>query len=809
MNHHQPTTHRVRTTKPREAGAETQPKARKPEGHSAYVASLSQLTAVDVGVAGGKGANLGEMTQAGFPVPPGFVVTAKSYLRALEQAGVRERLKQLSAQLDVEDLAALEKASTELRGLVKSAGIPEPLGREIMAAYRALGDNVRVAVRSSATSEDAAGTSFAGMNATFTNVTERDLLEKIVQCWMSVWGQRVIAYRARQAIDEEPAIAVVVQRMVDSERSGVAFTVHPGTKDRSLMVVEAAFGLGEVVVSGQVEPDTCVLSKEPLAIKDVRVGHKSHKIVRGPQGDQTITLSAEESARRVLSDDELLELGRLAKAVEAHYGKPQDLEWGFAEGKLWLLQTRPITTLGSQETRADTPSTSAEPKLRGLGASPGLATGPARVVQGPAEGSALLEGEILVAPMTTPDWVPVLRRAKALVTDSGGMTCHAAIVSRELRVPCVVGTKQATKLLRTGDIITVDATRGLVFEGQGPAREAQRAAQPAAVVASAPVQAAPVTATKLYVNLAIASEAERAAALPVDGVGLLRAEFFITDTLRGQHPTRMLAAGKRAEVVDTLAEKLLNVTRAFMPRPVVYRTYDFRTNEFRGLEGGEEYEPHEENPMIGYRGCFRYVRDPELFLLELDVIARVRAETPNLQLMIPFVRTRWELEQCLKLIHEHPLGRDRKLQKWIMAEVPSVVHWLPEYAKLGIHGVSIGSNDLTQLMLGVDRDSDICAELFDESDPAVLHAIGQIIARARASGLTCSLCGQAPSNSTEFAEYLVRMGIHSVSVNMDAVERTRRSVASAEQRLLLQASAEQRLLLQGVRQAQASRRDAS
>ncbi len=752
-----------------------------------HIAWFTEVGRDDVSLVGGKGANLGELTQANIPVPPGFVVTTRAYRQFIEDSGLDHILRRLLADLDVNDDGQLHTKAAAVQHAIEQAEMPATMQQEITAAYTQLGEGP-VAVRSSATAEDLAEASFAGQQATFLNIEGGvNVVEAVQRCWASLFEARAIFYREQAGWGHlDVDLAVPVQRMVQSESSGVMFTVDPITNNANTVVIEAAFGLGEAVVGGLVSPDHFEVDKAAEQIVERQIFTQDRRLVRSPDGaadpehGPNIWQPLSESAGSVpkLSDEQVVELSRIGKRIESHYGSPQDIEWGWADRQFYLLQTRPITTVApSAKTNGNHPAPTPddEPILGGSPASPGIASGRIRVVLDARETSSIGEGDVLVAEMTTPDFVPAMKRAAAIITERGGRTCHAAIISRELGVPCVVGAAGAAQL-GDGREVTVDGANGLIYDGVQT--ELLNWWHDREEDLYAPI----ATTTKLYVNLAEPEIADRVAERDVDGVGLLRAEFIIARL--GEHPRNFIDTGRQDEYVWRLSEGMRKIASAFDPRPVIYRATDFKTNEYANLTGGDLYEPDEENPMIGYRGAARYIREPDLFELELRALELVRADHPNLHLMIPFVRTPAEMAQVVKQVDEYGLERQADkpggFQLWMMVEVPSNVLLLDEFIDCGIDGVSIGSNDLTQLTLGMDRDSERFAETFDERNPAVLKSIEYVITTAKRRGITVSVCGQGPSEHPDLAQRLVDWGITSISVTPDVIERTRRLVANAE-----------------------------
>ena len=751
-------------------------------------ASLLWFTEIDSGdlaLAGGKGANLGEMTQRGAPVPPGFVVSVVSYEKFLSENGLDVRLGEILAGIDVYRTAGLVEVARAAQQAILSAPMPPDLATEIAEAYHTLGEGL-VAVRSSATAEDLPDASFAGQQRTYLNVLGIDqVLETIKGCWASLFEARAIFYRAEQKFNQlGVGIAVPVQRMVQSEISGVMFTAEPNRSDRTKVFIEAVYGLGESVVSGAVTPDSYLIQKDGLEILEKRLVPQSRMLTRNPDSagaedlNHEVDVPAEQARSYKLKDTQIAEIAQYGLTLEEAYSHPQDIEWAIEDDTFYITQTRPITTLSSVgESEGLNVDESVYPMLlQGTPASPGSATG-AVVVLPKIEESSLhqldrvKDGDILVTEMTTPDYVPAMKRAKAIITDHGGRTAHAAIISRELSIPCTVGTGEATTTLTDGQIVTVDGSTGRVYAGAAPGAGAAINADDAAANLK--------TKTNVYVNLAEPDLADVIAARNVDGVGLLRAEFIVARI--GEHPRLMIEEGRGEEYTQKVYDGLLKFAAAFDPRPVIYRTTDFKTNEYRNLRGGDRYEPVEENPMIGYRGAGRYVKEPDIFALEIEAVCRVRALHPNLHVMIPFVRTVNELVHTKSLLEQYGLRRgDNGFKLWMMAEVPSNVILLEEFIKVGIDGVSIGSNDLTQLVLGVDRDSAILADDFDERNEAVMRAIETIVTTSTRLGITCGICGQAPSFFPELTAKLVEWGITSISVSPDVINHTRRIVYEVE-----------------------------
>lgn len=751
-----------------------------------YVVKFEDLNKSDIGIAGGKGANLGELTQAGIPVPPGFVVTAETYQKFMEDGGINDKVMEILDGIDINDTKELQAAAEEIKSLIIKTPIPDEITTFIIEAYNQLcqrvdEDDTDVAIRSSATAEDLPEASFAGQQDTFLHVSGyKNVIEYVRKCWASLFEARAIFYREENDFEHSKVyIAVVVQKMANADKAGVMFTVNPSTGEE-VALIEGSWGLGEAVVSGDVTPDNYAVDKKDNEIINVTISDKKVMYTNDEEGTSVkVDVPEEKRNERVLSDDELIELTEMGKRVQAHYGEPMDTEWAFEKDMLFLLQARPITTLDKDAPVDDEESVDGEVIIKGLGASPGVASGLVKIIKDIAELDKVQDGDIMVTTMTTPDMVPAMRRAAGIITDEGGVTCHASIISRELGIPCVVGTGSATSTLKEDVGVTLDGKKGLVFEGLTETEEE-------GPVAAATTEAAPIiTVTEVKANVSMPEAAERAAATGADGVGLLRTEHMMLTS--GIHPGKFVEEGREDELIDTIAKNVKIVADAFYPKPVWYRTLDAPTDEFITLEGGEN-EPEEHNPMLGWRGIRRELDQPEILKCEFKAIKKLHDQGyTNIGIMIPLSQSPDELIEAKELCASVGLKPHEDVDFGMMVEIPAAALTIEDYIDVGIDFVSLGTNDLTQYTLAVDRNNEFVAKHYTEEHPAVMKLIERTIKKCVEAGVTCSICGQAGS-VPRIVEKLVGFGITSVSSNTDAVGEVRKTVARAEKKLILDAA---------------------
>ncbi|MQS52682.1 phosphoenolpyruvate synthase [Companilactobacillus mishanensis] len=777
----------------------------------ANVLWFNELHREDVNLVGGKSSSLGEMTSSmDVPVPYGFATTAHAYRYFMDATGLNDKVNDLlNGMKDYEDSDELRVMCKKIRDLIVGAKMPDDLAENIKKSYAELSEKVGqkdpfVAIRSSATAEDLPDASFAGQQESYLNIKGADdVVNRVQECYSSLFTDRATYYRHKQQFPyEKVALSAAVQMMVFSKASGIMFSVDVANGDDTKITIDGIRGLGEYIVLGKVTPNHFIIDKKTMKIVDKTVVKQTIQLNRISDGGTVEdAVPADLQEKQVLTDDQILELAGYAKKIEEHYGCYMDMEYALDVNtdRLWIVQARPETVWSqhNKEHKNDSgddnvvAQSDAKVVVRGLPASPGIASGTVHVIDDPKDIDQFKAGEVLVTLMTSPDWVPAMKKAAAIVTNNGGMTCHAAIVSREMQIPCIVGTESrqvaATDALKDGDVVTVDSKNGVVYAGKvesllkKPATEAPVAGQVVAAETFAP------TGTGVMMNLGDPDLADKYSSLPADGIGLMREEFIWTSYIH-EHPLYLIDQGHPEKVVDMLADGVSKVARAMAPRPVVLRLSDFKSSEYRNLKGGEDYEPHEPADLLGWRGASRYY-DPKYinaFKLELEAVKKVRNEfgLKNLNVMIPFVRKVDEAKKVTEIMRNQGLERGADFKVYMMAEIPSNIILADKFNEY-IDGYSIGSNDLTMLLLGCDRNNDTVSGLFDERNLAVKRAIRHLIKAAHKDGKTVSICGQAPSEFPDFTNFLIQSGIDYVSVNPDMVKETKRNVAHFEQRIML------------------------
>lgn len=746
---------------------------------------FKEIGSEDIEHVGGKGANLGEMYNLGISVPNGFVVTSETYFDFIKENDLKSKIQNILKTIDIDQPDQLQDASVKIKKIINSGKISSSTALCIMKAYKQLSGrwgitDVPVAVRSSATAEDLPDASFAGQQETFLNVIgEASVVKRVQNCWASLFTPRAIFYREKKKFDHfSIGIAVPIQKLISSEVSGIAFTIDPVNNDKNQIIIETIWGLGEYIVQGKITPDQYKVDKKTWTIISKNITSQTIQLVRSNHETKEVAVPKSKQNHFKIDDKTIIKIAKICQKLHNHYRKPQDIEFAIQKDELYIVQTRPITTvIANQQTIDNQQTITQTPNLKGEPASPGTAAGQVIIINNPREINKVKKGQIMVTSMTTPDFVPAMKKVAGIITDKGGRTSHAAIVSRELGVPCVIGTKIATKILKDKKEVTLNGTTGEIWYGNLLSE-----LNLTAITKNQPLKIHHKTATKIYVNLGEPELAKTIAAKNVDGVGLLRAEFMIANI--GIHPKKIISEGKQSVYIKKLANDLLKFCKSFSPRPVIYRATDFKTNEYRFLKWGKLYEPEEPNPLMGFRGAARYINSPEVFLMELEAIKMVRNKYgfKNLWLMIPFVRTPNELLEVKKIISSAGLLRSPSFKLFLMVEIPSNVILIDKFIDVGIDGVSIGSNDLTMLTLGLDRDNSEVAKEFNELDPAVLWSLKRTITKAKKRGIMCSICGQAPSNHPDLVEKLVKWGVTSISVSPDAIDSVRETVAWAEKK---------------------------
>ncbi len=765
---------------------------------------FSDITKDNVDIVGGKSSNLGEMARMkDIPIPNGFSTTAYAYNEFINKNNLHDKIIKIINNTDINNSTELNNASNSIKQLFLESSFEKSFEEQIYNDYNKLIEkekNIYVAVRSSATSEDLPDASFAGEQETYLNVHGvEDVLDKIKLCYASLFSPRAIYYREKKHFGHfKLSLATVIQKQIFSETSGVMFTLDVSSGDNSKIVIESSYGLGEYIVGGVVTPDTFYVDKKTLKITD-KIITKKTKMLKCLEtgGTEELVVDTEKVNMQSLKDGEVIQLAKYGIELENHYKNCMDIEWAqdSFDHKIYIVQARFETVWSNKNKKGVNMEKSVEKNiendiiLKGLPASPGKITGRAKILMGTDEIHKFNDGDILITKMTAPDWVPIMGKAKAIITDEGGLTCHAAIVSRELEVPCIVGTssygKKATETIKDNELITVDAKNGIVYRG-GIEGSEDIESKPENIYS---YEGNIITGTKIMVNMGEPELAEKVSKLPSDGIGLMREEFIWAQI--GEHPLSLIKENRGDYFVDKLAESLGSVCRAFSPRPVVLRFSDFKSDEYKNLKGGKEFEPDEDNPLLGWRGSSRYYDDryKEAFKLELKAVKKAINDylLRNIWVMIPFTRTVEELKKVVKIMEENGLERNKDFKLFLMSEIPSNIVLADKFNEY-VDGYSIGSNDLTMLLLGSDRNNGKMSSMFDERDLAVKRAIRYLIKIAHRDGKIVSICGQAPSQYDEIVDFLVRSGIDDISVNPDAVVHVRKLVASVEKKIQLEAA---------------------